>query len=474
MASEVSERRLVFIPIVAPGAGLGAFQPGRSAALNGARLIEVYSQRYTAGDEERRKLDEKALDKDWDRVAAPLRKIGLYQAGCAAASAVHKLGLKRPRTALYQWLKPQAWIEGQRLHSFSPQGPTEGSSAELGLAVTLLMSAAGAPHRHAFATGVLSHNPGPRTNDVEILPVGRLPEKLDLVIQHLTEQGLPSTPRKRKLLFFTPTHFEQNGVTTPVKDLAGVQELSRLGVEVVPVAWLSEVARTLHAHKSRYLFQDRLLQLLAGGLVLLGLLGAGWSWWRHAPIPLAYLPASPEAAAAEPFEVCFTEHGGYYPLALGQAGVVHTIPVNATLGWKVKVGAADSLAARLGAWLGHAGYYVAQVMIAESSPAKVITPRLSGEDQGVRIPPGHPWEWAWKLSDRAESNGLVLLAQRHAPFDPDELRNRLLRRFPQAGGGGPDRARLDVTAAVNFMSRQAPGAVAFIIRTVEEHSGCTP
>ena len=113
---KTSSRRTVQIPIVQPG---GA---GSAGAANEDRLIEVYTQLHTFDaltkqeEVETQAADAKARDKDWDRVAAPLRKAGLYQAGCAAASAVRKLGIKQPLTALYQRISRLAWIEGQRLH----------------------------------------------------------------------------------------------------------------------------------------------------------------------------------------------------------------------------------------------------------------------------------------------------------------------------------------------------------------------
>ena len=86
------------------------------------------------------------------------------------------------------------------------------------------------------------------------------------------------------------------------------------------------------------------------------------------------------------------------------------------------------------------------------------------------MPPGEVWEWGWQLNDRVENNGLVLLAQAGAPFDPDRLRATLLERFP--GAAGSDGA-LDVTAAVNFVAGTAPGAAKFIIQTVERSDRCT-
>lgn len=465
----MDDRHYIYIPVVQPS-GIAPYNP-RSEAINIPQLIEVYSQFHPFKDEESRKLDEKALNKDWDQIAAPLRKAGLYYAGCVAARAVQKLGLKRPRAALYQFFRSHAWIEGQRLHSSSPQGPTEGHSAELGLALALLLGASDTHRQSVIATGALSHNPSSREHDWEVLPVGSLPEKLRLVIQHVKEKGLPNVAKRNVLAFFTPRHFEQNGTLTAVENLKEVQELSRLGVNVVPISWLSEAAQVLHAHNTRYLFYDRLIQLLFGGFAAFVLLGASWSWWRYQTIPMDYIPTDPRTLAAEPFVVCATKEGNR-PLPVRQQGLVHVIAINSTLGWKVKIGDPNSWHAKLGSLLNYQGYYVAQVMISEFSKPKIIVPRLEGTNQPLRILPGGVWQWGWKLNQNMENNGLVLLAQRHTPFNPLDLQKRLLQRFPQAAANAA-RDQLNVTAAVNFMHRQAPGAIDFIFQTVEAEPRCT-
>ncbi len=152
-------RRTVHIPIVRPNRG----QAGHDGQED--RLIEIYTQHHalealTKAEEERNfAIDVKALDKDWDRVAAPLRKVGLYQAGCTAASAARKIGLEPPLTALYQRISRLAWIEGQRLQPAVGKGPSEGRSAELGLALVLLMSASGGHDQQIIATGALGGQP---------------------------------------------------------------------------------------------------------------------------------------------------------------------------------------------------------------------------------------------------------------------------------------------------------------------------
>ena len=478
----MKHRRTVYIPVVQPGGGADAVPSDRDL------LIECYGQLYDAGGGEGRdgvsaaereavrRLDAKARDKDWDQVAAPLRKAGLYHAGCVAAGAVRKLGLRRPPAAPYQWLRPRAWIEGQRLHAGGPPVLTEGESAQLGLALVLLMTGAGTAARRVLATGALGGQPrDAEAVDVAVLPFGGLPAKLRLVLDLARRDALPGrTPGGRELLFFTPRRFERDGAPpVEVLDLPEVGELAREGVRVVPVARLSEAARALGALRARTLAADRVLQAAALAVALIGTAGAGWLAWRDAPIAMAFVPPD-GATGAEPFRVCFTADGAYDPVPLGRDGIAPVIGAGETLGWRVRVGEpGGDPAGGLGRWLGGGdGYYVAQAMVSELSRAKVAVPRLGGGEGALRVAPGGLWEWSWELDRRPETSGLVLLARRDAPFDPDELRAALVERFPRAAADTGD-GTLDVTAAVNFLAKQAPGAVTFVLKADEPgRNGC--
>lgn len=469
----MASRRTVHIPIVQPG--------GRSAAQGGAedRLIEVYTQHYafdplTKQEEvQARAVDAKARDKDWDRVAAPLRKVSLYQAGCAAASAVRKLGIKQPLTALYQRISRLAWIEGQRLQPAGAHGPSEGRSAELGLALALLMCASGSRHRQVIATGALGGQPhGVAVDDVEVTPVASLPEKLRLVLTLAGHDALPGLGKGGEMLFFTPKQFEQDGRWDEVGARPEVAQLRELGVRVVPVERLGQAAAELRAYRSRHLAHDHALLGLLATVVLAGVMGYGWWALAYQRIPMVFLPGGGAALDPEPYQACFTDDGGFYPVPLQHEGLARAIPVGETLGWRVQVGAPPTERGGLAGWFTPEHYYLAQVMVSEFSRTKVMVPELAGAEV-VEIPPGEIWEWGWQLNDRIENNALVLLAQAEGPFDPDVLRHRLIEAFPHAAGS-PDGAGLDVTAAANFLAGEAPGSAKFVIQTVERSARCNP
>jgi hypothetical protein len=187
---------------------------------------------------------------------------------------------------------------------------------------------------------------------------------------------------------------------------------------------------------------------------------------------MTFLPGGGAALDPEPYQACFTKDGGFYPIPLGREGLARSIPVGETLGWRVRVGEPSSANAGLASWFAPERYYVAQVILSERSRAKIIVPQLAGSDV-VTVPPGGIWEWGWQLNDQTESNGLVLLAQAQAPFDPDVLRAALVKEFPPAADDRDD-ADLHVTAATNFVASKAPGAATFIIQTVERSVRCNP
>jgi hypothetical protein len=184
-------------------------------------------------------------------------------------------------------------------------------------------------------------------------------------------------------------------------------------------------------------------------------------------VPMSFLPPAGSAQQAEPFQACFTADGAYYPLPLDRRGISRTVPAGATLGWRVRVGRAEGEGKGVGGWFAPDAYHVAQVMLAERSPAKVMVPYLP-ESGPLTIDAGGIWEWGWQLNREAESNALVLLARPDDPFDADMLRADLIERFPAAGGGG----ELDVTAAANYVATKAPGALRFIVQTHEGRNPC--
>ncbi len=456
-------RRTAFIPIVELGSKFLA-----SSGNTRSRLLEVYSEQSRFSDA---LSDGKARDKNWDPIIAPLLPHKLYPAGLNAVGKVRKFGLKKPFAAFYQWFKPQAWIEQQRLRCADGQGPTEGSSAELGLALALLMGAAGSKEMHVIATGRLApklagealHN---KDFDVKIYPVGSLLEKLRLVRELANAGKLPGAP----LRFFIPdTGYAAGNTAVPVREHGEMQqlitELAALNVQVIPIAWLSEAANILKIGKARVLFLDQMLRgLLAVSIIVL----AGWSsyvWWRDRPIELVFLPdgEGPFIACVKKLEPrVIATFIGYYDKAVKPAicNYEPCIPTHSVLAWKLKAGSNTGVDAELHQRTFFDGYYVAQIMLSEKSPHQILIPHnVNGEPK--RIVPGTVWESGFGLNDVEELNAMVLLAQRHEPFNQAELRTALEKMEQKS-----------IPSLVDFTAQLAPASEYFVFHSKKQLSLC--
>lgn len=439
----MEERHRVLIPVV-----------GSDPTKN--QFIEVYTKPYTFGDDASDLVSEsRALDKDWERVVAHLRQAKLYHAGCVAVGAVRKLGLPKPKLALYQWLKPQAWLERQRVYVYPEDIPIEGHSAELGLALLLFIGAShSTAHRLVIATGALSRQVI-QAQDVKVLPVSQLAEKCELIIRYVRQN--PS----QKILFFTPCYDEANNA---VERMPEIQALRDLGVTVLSIDRLSEAVKALKIKHTGYLLYDRVLQgLIAVFTTIFLVIGLYWLLWCQRAIEMDYVPGDAAMTRREPFLVC-SEH---YQ-TINRQGITPIIPIGSTLGWKLKVGNQNGFDTWLSKWFNYRGYYIARILIRQYSEPKVKI--YDGNGKLTRVRPGETWEWSWTLGkNQEELKALVLVAQRY-PFNPVEIKKTIQQfrkvKKPQ------DEMETDITAAVNFIFSRFHSGLKFVFQMVDKPN-CT-
>lgn len=465
------DRRSVYIPVVPRSAGNSS---ERSQSESSTELVKIYAQTIVSSKRQEQS-ENKALDKDWPLVAAPLRQTGsaLFQAGCAAISAVRTLSIQRPKFAVHQYFRPQAWLESLRLYAAGHRGPSEGGSAQLGLAIVLLMAATHSKTRNIIATGVLSTRSS-REYDSRVCPVGNLPQKLKLVLEHAKSKSLalPDAGKNQPLIFFTPKTYEVDDIIYQVVDLPDVKYLQDAGIKVEPIEWLSEAAELLDAKSTRYHVVDHIYHsVFAFVTTAVFVVLAGLSWLA-ADIPMVFVSSDSNNRSAEPFVSCFTGYGSYVALALQKTGLTPSLPATATLGWKIRSGDNDSLNAKISNLFGYSGYYIAMVMLAQHSSAKIVIPKNQSSNKAQRFKPGEIMEWGWKLNSQVESNRLVILSQRYSPFDANTLRNDLISKFPMASGSKKDTRGLDITAASNFLVSQSTGFLTFQFLTTNNKVMC--
>lgn len=488
----MADRTAIFIPVIIHTGAIPS-ENESSGSTSESNLIEVYAESSRFGKDRSAVDDEtaamqrtwssfenKAVDKCWDPIAAPLRFSSptLYKAGCTAVNAVRKLRLKRPIFSIYQLFRPRAAIETQRLLSLTAWGPTEGRSAELGLALALVTRICAVHHRVIVATGALSSAtpssesiPLFRSNDVKIHPVTKIREKLEALACDIKNGAFQEIADGKELLVFTPKYYQHPDGNLEIDKFEQVAKLRALGVRVIPVNWLSEATHVLRAYRTQYLFQDRLFQFLVGALVTVCVAFVSWTTWRNTEIPMRFTPASLHALQPEPFELC-TLGKKQYVLPFRTKSLIPSVPVTATIGWKTIIGDPTSVDAILAKVFGFKGYYIAVIVVSEFSPISLDNVRMEQTTVPMQVRPGDSYQGWIKLNDQTEINALIILAQRHAPFEADRLREQFYQRFPQPHATQSSEIRLNIDAATDFISKWAPGALIYPFSTVMEKSKC--
>jgi len=393
-------------------------------------------------------------DKRLAPVAAPLLNAQLFESGCVAAMAVRKLGLAPAPLAVWQRLRPHAWLEARRLFA-ADAIPRLGHSAELGLALALLLPSA----RYTgvvMASGSLSGESRQlRDRDVAVHPVGDLGQKLG----ELLDRCPALLAGARGGLCFTPLTDDQG---RPVAELAVFERLCEQGIEVVPIGWLSEAVTRLSCGRVPFLLADRII--LAAVVTLgLGLVAGGAAWlWRDYPIPLAFERGGGQAAAREPYLACITADGRHtVPRPIPRQGPIPLLGSDQKLAWTVRVGTPGAWDARLLRAFGAAGYHLLFAVVSADGRRVLADQTPAGGGQASSpaygAAPGEPWEqWLQIPQDLGEGeSALVILARRDRGFDAAAL-DRGLDAL-----AGPSHGADFVNRAVNYLRSQAPGFLVY-------------
>lgn len=400
-------------------------------------------------------------------VAAPLLEANLFDSGCTAAMAVRKLGLAPPPLAIRQRLRPQAWLQGRRLYA-ADAVPTIGSSAELGLALALLLPCSRF-RGLVMATGSLSEPEGCGTGstrpaeppvtavhpsmdtDTSVYPVGALADKLARLREHacaVRDGGGPA------VICFTP---RTDAAGVPTEDLPETQALRDLGVAVVPVGSLGEAVDRLGCRRWPWLVTDWLALGLVGALAV----GAALWVWRDWPIPLAFERGGGEAGYTEPFIACVAPDERYtLAKPLPRRGVIAGIGAGDKLTWTVGVGDPRAWDAQVLRRFGSAGYHLLFAVVFADGKVELQDHTPAGGQRAAspsyRVAPGDPWA-QWYEVPQASAEGeaaLVILARRDRPFDIDRLHRGL---DAVAGAPAPERRN----RALGYLETQAPGFLYF-------------
>ncbi len=372
-----------------------------------------------------------------DREISELLECGLYQAGQQAKAAVRCLRrrgggvLGPPPTALCV-VNPGDTVG---------LGAENSASAELGLALCLLMFQAQTDETTVLASGALDLGAGAQAR---VAPVRHLARKLELTLQHFSQPGAARPPR----WFLVPTT-EQAALRVMDTHAARIAQLRALGIHVRGVESLADAARIIGASRIALRNAERWTRRALAAASALAVASAAAAAWLESSLPLHFI-----SGASTDGGVIMT------PARVIRAArsVTMTAPCAAAPGLPPAFEIGNELAVRvrvdrprydLAMHVG--GYHYAAVAVSETSKPRVVRPHGSTDDTA---------EWTLDVLAPAENTLLLILARRGMDFDFDALAARL------------DHLRATVqpqeweSAARDFLHRAAPGMLAYRFRAV--------
>jgi hypothetical protein len=380
-----------------------------------------------------------------DRGLAALLECGLYKAGqqSKAASRLVRLG----RRGFLQHAS-------EALHVDNPGdivglGAENSSSAELGLALALLMYRSQTELRSVLATGALDLSHGDRS--VPVLPIHHLGQKLRTVVRHFEQPGAANAPG----MLLAPEK-DPDGVPIMDRYQREVGELAGVGVEVHGARSLSDAAQLVGARKPAV---SRLEQNIKRGLVASAACLAGAAAlhsWYVSPIALSFATvANPDGSiSATPTRLGAVGSGmGILPPCHVAGSDTPAFVIGEQLAMSLKTGKAHDLSTLFG------GYHLVLVSVSSMSGEKSLLPPGKGS-----VIPGSEMPFRTGVREPAEETLLVWLAKRGGAFDTNALDVKL--------HGVIDRLKPAerISGARNFLSHLAPGFLSYTFRSVAPES----
>ncbi len=415
-----------------------------------------------------------------DPQIADLNNWELYEAGAIALGAVRRLHLPVGRVAGFRRFRPQV-IAGTLSVTNGPDirglMRAHNRSAELGLALALLMYAAQSKVRAVIATGQLARDASPQgsfQNDVAVLPVERLPAKIETIARSLDSHKGGAMPQD--VLFFLPRTTSEGKETSAVFQdaLEGLRTSFAkhgLRLDICPVSSLREALDRLGIDSLQMHYRDRLVLAGAGGLAgLAGLALAGYLWLT-APLELSFakIDMADGTAIASPARAVHDARSGKFVFEKHCKGP-RRLPVYRAGDWMIlraRVADGGGLASLLG------GYHFTIVTVSEKSGIKVFPPKtfrkaamapeIPEEMSGQR---GGEISVALPVEGPAEKNKVIVLARRAFPFNSRKLRQGLEQALARV------QPAQYVNAAVSHLAGEAPGYLDYSFLSVKGEPEC--
>jgi hypothetical protein len=415
---------------------------------------------------------------------AELGDWNLYEAGAIALGAIRRLGLRPRGLGLTQRFRPGV-VSGYLSATNGPDlrglASENTRSAELGLALGLLMYAGQSRDRIVIATGCLARDTGPNSDpsdDVAVQPVGEINGKIEALIRSLDAQK--GGAYARRVLFFLPIK-TLSGESTPAAhagELRGLREAFRekcIEIEVCPVASLHEALRKLGIDALETTAADRLLARGFAGVLVAAAVSLLFYRWLVTPLDLAFavVPLTTGEEVLSPVRAVYDTRDGAFRMREACFGE-QRLPVyraGESLVFRAVLKARSPLVQALG------GYHFAVVGVSEESGLKVYPPEtfrafgprrpLAASEVQARLE-DFDLSAVLPIVGPREKSKLIVLVRKLSPFDTkalhDFLTSALIGRQPA------ERINTVVTRLAGF----APGYVDYSFQSVEDETECAP
>ena len=415
---------------------------------------------------------------------ADLSDWGLYPAGAFAVGAIQRLQLPRRGIALAQRLG-RGTISSYLRVTNGPDllglTPENSRSAELGLALAVLMHAGQSRDRLAIATGALARDPSPNApiDDVAVDPVGGIASKIEALVTALNKQrGGAYAPR---VLFLLPALTLEGDPTSKVyaaqlSALKAAFAERGVEIEIAPVSSLREATSKLGITALESTPTDRLL-IRSGIAGIASIILACLAYlWLTAPLKLGFsdVELSDGQKVPSPVRAVYDAQSAVFVMRPSCVGA-QKLPVyqqGESLVLKASLRNSRAVDRILG------GYHYAILSVSERSGIKVFPPQTIGSPtttlQPVTKAPPTPATSPSELSlvlpveGPTEKNKLIILARRLRPFDANALRTGL----ETALIGASPAERINV--AVTYLSGSAPGYLDYSFLSAEGDPECQP
>lgn len=408
----------------------------------GGEVLEIHC-------EPRSKQDKDEAANGMDSIIEKLREINLHNAGKTAVGAIERLLSSEAKESLN--------IAARRItynYNTSKGVIDEGRSAELGIALALLMNAGNCKNSMVIASGSINVKVGDNCRDADIEAVNDLENKFSIVLKNSAVENS---------VFFIP----QANIDNKPGLLESANYLwEQRHIKIVPVATLSEAINYLKISvvpdKNPYLYW------LGLGIVLTGFILWFLNFLLETQQPVVAGKPPPAHLSIDfdkeysplveiPFLVCNPNDPFPITQNLKYVGLTRTISIKDLIGWHIKFNTNTKTLAT------NSSVNLIVAFVGKKSGLDFL-PINDKLERQITLPIANSWSWMHQQGDIAESGILVFMAKQQEPFDLQKLQKQFDEHYP----GEP----YDLSKVLLFLMEQAETNLPVAFDSLEQPSAC--